>query len=80
MNELPIPRDPTEDEAIALFTAVQELFPSKTLGTEKWYLLTVRSNRVLLHQALTLRSACSHCRRWPTRICTSPVQGAHQET
>lgn len=40
-RELHIPRDPTEDEAIALFKAVEELFPSKSLGDNKWYILTV---------------------------------------
>ncbi|OSS53618.1 hypothetical protein B5807_01272 [Epicoccum nigrum] len=40
-NELPLPRDPTEDEALALFKAVEELFPSKSLGDEKWYILTL---------------------------------------
>jgi hypothetical protein len=40
-NELPIPRDPTEDEALALLKAVEELFPSKSLGENKWYILTV---------------------------------------
>lgn len=41
MENLPIPRDPTDDEALALFKAVEELFPSNSLGTEKWYILTV---------------------------------------
>jgi hypothetical protein len=41
-NDLPIARDPTEDEALALFKAVEERFPSKTLGGDKWYILTVR--------------------------------------
>lgn len=40
-RELPIPRDPTEDEALALFKAVEELFPSTSLGDNKWYILTV---------------------------------------
>ena len=41
LNEMPIPQDPTEDEALALFKAVEELFPSKSLGDNKWYILTV---------------------------------------
>jgi hypothetical protein len=40
-NELPTPRDPTEEEALALFKAVEEKFPSKSLGSDKWYILTV---------------------------------------
>jgi hypothetical protein len=40
-NEIPIPRDPTEDEALALFKAVEERFPAKTLGDNKWYVLLV---------------------------------------
>jgi hypothetical protein len=40
-NEIPIPRDPTEEEALALFKAVEEKFPSKSLGDDKWYILTV---------------------------------------
>jgi len=35
------PLDPTEDDALALFKAVEEKFPSKSLGTDKWYVLTV---------------------------------------
>lgn len=41
-NDLPVPRDPTEDEALALFKAIEERFPSKSLGDDKWYILTVR--------------------------------------
>lgn len=41
INDLPIPRDPTEEEALALFKAIEDKFPSKTLGDEKWYILTV---------------------------------------
>ena len=37
-----VPRDPTEEEAIALFKAVEEKFPSKTLGNDKCYIATVR--------------------------------------
>jgi hypothetical protein len=40
-KEIPIPRDPTEDEALALFKAVEEKFPSESLGDDKWYILTV---------------------------------------
>jgi hypothetical protein len=40
-NEIPIPRDPTEEEALALFKAVEEKFPSKSLGDDKWYILAV---------------------------------------
>jgi hypothetical protein len=40
-NELPVPRDPTEDEALTLFKAIEEKFPSKTLGDDKWYVLAV---------------------------------------
>lgn len=40
-NDLPVPRDPTEDEALALFKTIEERFPSQTLGDDKWYILTV---------------------------------------
>jgi hypothetical protein len=40
-HEIPIPRDPTEDEALALFTAIESNFPSESLGQDKWYVLTV---------------------------------------
>ncbi|KAG9203825.1 hypothetical protein G6514_002443 [Epicoccum nigrum] len=40
-NELPLPRDPTEEEALDLFKAVEELFPSKSLGDDRWYILTL---------------------------------------
>lgn len=35
-----IPQDPTEEEAHALFKAVEERFPKATLGDDKWYILT----------------------------------------
>lgn len=38
----PMPRDPSDDDALAMFKAVEQLFPSKSLGTDKWYILTVR--------------------------------------
>ncbi|KAH7392078.1 hypothetical protein DE146DRAFT_679574 [Phaeosphaeria sp. MPI-PUGE-AT-0046c] len=38
-NDLPVPRDPTEDEALALFRTIEERFPSKSLGDDKWYIL-----------------------------------------
>lgn len=41
-KEIPIPRDPTDDEALALFKAIEGKFPSTTLGNDKWYILTVR--------------------------------------
>ena len=34
-------RDPTPEEALALFKDVEDHFPSKTLGDDKWYVLTV---------------------------------------
>jgi len=33
--------DPSAEEAIALFNALEEKFPSQTLGTDKWYLMTI---------------------------------------
>jgi len=38
---IPIPRDPTDDEALALFKAIEEKFPSQSLGDDKWYVLLV---------------------------------------
>lgn len=38
---LPPPHDPTNDEALALFTAIEDKFPSNTLGNDKWYILLV---------------------------------------
>jgi hypothetical protein len=35
------PDDPTEDEALAIFAAIERKFPSETLGTNKWYIVTV---------------------------------------
>lgn len=45
-HEIPIPRDPTDEEVLAMFKAVEELFPSKSLGKNKWYILTVSSSLV----------------------------------
>ncbi|KAF2634706.1 hypothetical protein P280DRAFT_538285 [Massarina eburnea CBS 473.64] len=36
--DIPILPDPTENEALALFRAVEYKFPSKTLGSGKWYI------------------------------------------
>jgi hypothetical protein len=40
-NTIPIPRDPTNDDALALFKAIEAKFPSRTLGDDKWYVLLV---------------------------------------
>jgi len=40
-STIPIPRDPTDDEALALFKTVEEKFPSRSLGGDKWYVLLV---------------------------------------
>ncbi|EUC49369.1 hypothetical protein COCMIDRAFT_33218 [Bipolaris oryzae ATCC 44560] len=37
----PASRDPTADEALALFKGIEEKFPAKTLGDDKWYLLAL---------------------------------------
>ncbi|KAF2194918.1 hypothetical protein K469DRAFT_698481 [Zopfia rhizophila CBS 207.26] len=36
-----MPRDPTTEEAIELFRAIEDKFPSKTLGDDKWYIVTL---------------------------------------
>lgn len=33
--------DPTPEDAIKLFRAVEEKFPHETLGNDKWYLVVV---------------------------------------
>jgi hypothetical protein len=43
-SEIPIPRDPTDDEALSLFKAVEKKFPTETLGDDKWYVLLVRQH------------------------------------
>ena len=40
-STIPIPCDPTDDEALALFKAIEEKFPSQSLGDDKWYVLLV---------------------------------------
>ncbi|KAJ4374579.1 hypothetical protein N0V86_007448 [Didymella sp. IMI 355093] len=40
-HETPIPCDPTDDDALAMFEAVEALFPSTSLGDDKWYILTL---------------------------------------
>ena len=40
-KEIPIIPDPTDDEALSLFKAIEEQFPSKTLGDDTWYLVLV---------------------------------------
>lgn len=34
-------KDPTPEEAIALFKEIEAKFPHKTLGDDKWYLVVV---------------------------------------
>jgi hypothetical protein len=79
-NEIPIPRDPTEDEALALFKAIEEKFPSKSLGNDKWYVLLVRIAiyNLLVHAEENV--VCGHGGRRSARLRTSTVQGAHQAT
>jgi hypothetical protein len=53
-NESTIPQDPTEDEALALFKAIEEKFPSESLGKDKWYLVLVsRPNVKIAPEDLT---------------------------
>ncbi|KAH7082288.1 hypothetical protein FB567DRAFT_448268 [Paraphoma chrysanthemicola] len=40
-DKLPVPRDPTDGEALALFKAIEQNFPSRTLGDDKWYVLAL---------------------------------------
>lgn len=40
-NEIPIPRDPTTEEALTLFKAIEEKFSSTSLGDDKWHILTL---------------------------------------
>ncbi|KAK7183278.1 hypothetical protein DPSP01_011781 [Paraphaeosphaeria sporulosa] len=40
MAAIDVPRDPTEEEALALFEVIEEKFPSTTIGDDKWYVLT----------------------------------------
>ena len=76
-ENIPIPRDPTDDEALALFKAVEDLFPSQTLEDDKGYILTVSLYMSYLFYALILL-ACGH-RGWrPAWVRTSALQRAHQ--
>jgi hypothetical protein len=34
--------EPTAEEAVALFEAIEKKFPHKTLGEDKWYIVAVR--------------------------------------
>jgi hypothetical protein len=42
-HDIPVPRDPKDNEALSMFQEVEELFPSKSLGENKWYILAVSS-------------------------------------
>lgn len=33
--------NPTKEETLALFNSIEEHFPSKTLGDDKWFILTI---------------------------------------
>ena len=41
MENRSYPDDPTDEDALALFKTVEEKFPSKTVGNEKCYIVTV---------------------------------------
>jgi len=43
--------EPTVDEAVALFQAIEEKFPHKTLGDDKWYLVVVSLQLFILQRA-----------------------------
>lgn len=36
-----VPSEPVDEEAFTLFRAVEEKFPSKSLGSDKWYIVLV---------------------------------------
>jgi hypothetical protein len=40
-HDIPVPRDPKDNEALSMFQEVEELFPSKSLGENKWYILAL---------------------------------------
>jgi hypothetical protein len=33
--------NPSKEETLALFNSIEEHFPAKTLGNDKWYILTI---------------------------------------
>ena len=39
--------EPTAAEAITLFQTIEQKFPSKTLGEDKWYLVAVSAEIIL---------------------------------
>ncbi|USP78336.1 hypothetical protein yc1106_05610 [Curvularia clavata] len=38
-DAVPIPREPSTSEALSLFQTIEETFPSKSLGPDKWYIV-----------------------------------------
>lgn len=83
----PATRDPTTDEALALFKAIEEKFPARALGDDKWYLLAVslihpfplpqstppRTNPPLTNVCVK-NVACSHSQRRPIQLRALPLQ------
>ncbi|KAF2875705.1 hypothetical protein BDV95DRAFT_626174 [Massariosphaeria phaeospora] len=47
------PPDPTDEQALALFATLEQTFPSNTLGTDKWYILTPSFAPLLYTSLLT---------------------------
>ena len=41
-------QEPTKEDAVALFEAIETKFPSGTLGDDKWYLVTVSYETLLV--------------------------------
>lgn len=71
--------DPTSEEALALFEAVEEKFPSNTLGDDKWYILTVCGAMRSISPTLTSPARHDSGRR-ATGICSFALQGVDQTT
>jgi hypothetical protein len=40
-STMAIYQEPTSEDAIALFKEIEQIFPHKTLGDDKWYLVAV---------------------------------------
>ena len=73
-------RDPTEDEALALFEKFEGQFPTQTVGQGKWYITLVSTHNPWIEPLSDDIIACGSGQRWPAHLRADPVQTPYPTT
>ena len=72
--------EPTAEDAKVLFEKLEQKFPKKTLGGERWYLVAVRLSHSLIEILTECHSDCRPYRWRSTRVCRDPVHASYRRT